>query len=384
MLAVSCYSQSLDSLWSKVYGRTDRQEGTNPMIEFDGGFLHGASMPGVGNCDIFLLKTNADGDSLTSSGFGGDNTEYLLRLLDTGDGCFIAAGYVHPADNRNECDYWMTKFDSDLDIVWDRSYGGEGAQGLGSWFDLIQTADGGILFVGNTTSEGAGGRDIWLFMTNDTGGLVWDTTYGGENDDSGARIVGTPDGGYAIAGYTKSFGRGNPEAWDGWLLKIDADGDSLCRTYDCRDGSSDLFYDVLLLEDGFLLAGTTYLDGGRQNLWLVRTDEEGNEIWQRAIGGDEDFTFRSIARTWNRNGEVLYALAGYTSTMGEGEIDGLLIIVDELGRIVGEEDDPAIRTYGGAQADYFHSVICSSADSCLVIAGWTFSLAHEPGDATAG
>ena len=97
---------------------------------------------------------------------------------------------------------------------WNRTYGG--ASSDRAW-SMVQTFDGGYAVAGWTQSFGAGLDDFWLVKTDSAGNMQWNRTYGGANPDEARSVVQTDDGGYAVAGYTSSFGAGS---WDFWLIKL--------------------------------------------------------------------------------------------------------------------------------------------------------------------
>jgi hypothetical protein len=101
---------------------------------------------------------------------------------------------------------------------WSRTYGGTNDDKA---YALVQTGDGGFAIAGSTDSFGAGGYDFWLVKTDASGNMQWNKTYGGTGDDEAYALVQTGDGGYALAGYTESFGAGH---YDFWLVKTDAGG----------------------------------------------------------------------------------------------------------------------------------------------------------------
>jgi hypothetical protein len=101
---------------------------------------------------------------------------------------------------------------------WSKTYGGTSTDWV---FVLVQTVDGGYAIAGYTDSFGAGSNDFCLVKTDAAGNAQWNRTYGGTDDDHALALVQTVDGGYALAGYTDSFGAGNS---DFWLVKTDADG----------------------------------------------------------------------------------------------------------------------------------------------------------------
>jgi len=86
---------------------------------------------------------------------------------------------------------------------------------------LVQTSDGGFALAGETKSFGAGNFDFWLVKTDGLGNKEWTRTYGGADIDSANSVVQTSDGGYAVAGNTLSFGAGS---YDFWLVKTNEQG----------------------------------------------------------------------------------------------------------------------------------------------------------------
>ncbi len=146
------------------------------------------------------------------------------------------------------------------DTLWTRTYGGSD---LDYGYSVQQTADSGYIIAGTTKSFGAGNYDFYLLKTDPLGDTVWTRTYGGSDLDYGYSAVQTTDGGYAVVGRTKSFGAGN---YDVYLVKTDANGDTTwTRTYGGGDRDEGQSVQQTPTAGILSLATTT---PGAQVLWM--------------------------------------------------------------------------------------------------------------------
>ncbi len=160
----------------------------------------------------------------------------------------------------------------DAASVWSQTYGGTGQDTVCS---LVATSDGGYALAGNTESFGAGGRDVWLVKTDPAGYMEWNRTYGGASADWANSMVATPDGGYAIAGATRSF---SVEGYDFWLIKTDALGNmEWNKTY---GGASEAKSLIATSDGGYAIAGRTSFPNP-DLVWFVKTDAHGNMEWNK-------------------------------------------------------------------------------------------------------
>ncbi|MEA3357598.1 MAG: hypothetical protein U9Q67_04150, partial [Patescibacteria group bacterium] len=164
-----------------------------------------------------------------------------------------------------------------------------------------QTSDGGYIIAGSTESFGAGGRDFLLVKIDSQGKVEWSRTFGGSGDDEAYSVQQTSDGGYIIAGYTESFGPGDI---DFYLVKTDSQGmEEWSKTYGGDVNS--VAYSVQQTSDGgYIVAGTTYGQWARDNLYLVKMDLQGGEKWSKIYA---EYEFCSIQQTFDGG----YIVAGY-------------------------------------------------------------------------
>ncbi|MFZ8835404.1 MAG: hypothetical protein ACO2O5_14605 [Candidatus Caldipriscus sp.] len=171
--------------------------------------------------------------------------------------------------------------------------------GVALWelaYSVQQTSDGGYIVAGRTYSFGAGGWDILLIKTDANGNLIWAKTYGGTYDDWASSVQQTSDGGYIVAGYTESLGAG---WYDIFLIKTDANGNRIwAKTY--GGTSAEYANSVQQTSDGgYIVAGWTYSFSAvvDWNIFLIKTDANGNVQWAKTYGGtDYDLAF-SVEQT---------------------------------------------------------------------------------------
>jgi len=237
----------------------------------DGGYILAGSTGsfGAGNYDAWLIKTDANGNKVWDTTFGGSSTDQARAVQQTSDGGYILAGFTY-SFGAGENDAWLIKTDTNGNKVWDTTFGGSDDERA---YAVQQTSDGGYILAGVTSSFGAGGWDFWLIKTDANGNKVWDKTFGGSSNDYAWSGQQTSDGGYILAGATESFGSGNVYYPDAWLIKTDTDGN---KVWDNTFGgsSSDETYAVQQTSDGgYILAGYSLSYG--YDAWLIKTNAFG-------------------------------------------------------------------------------------------------------------
>jgi len=306
-------------LWSKTYGGADYEKAQCMVQTSDEGYAlagYTASF-GAGGCDFWLVKTDKDGSMSWNRTYGGLGNEYVYSLVQTVDGGYALAGTVY-SDARLE-DIWLIKTDTNGNMLWNKKYGGLGTDSASC---LVQTSDGGYALAGYTTSYGAGGPDFWLVRTDSAGNSLWNRTYGGLDSDVSWSLVQTSDGGYALGGYTRSYGAGSE---DFWLVRTDSGGQALWnKTYGGKNG--DKAYSVVQAGDGgFALGGYTVPYGAsKEDFWLIRTDSAGDTLWDRTYGGvNAEYAYSLVQAS-----DGGYALAGETRSHGSGAVDAWLVKTD--------------------------------------------------------
>ncbi len=290
--------------------------------------------------------------------FGGPDDDYGYSVQQTLDGGYIIVGYTS-SFGAGGSDIYLVKIDTKGNQEWFKTFGGP-AGDFG--YSVQQTKDGGYIVVGETYSFGAGGSDVYLIKIDANGNQEWSKTFGGKGNDFGYSVQQTKDGGYIILGSTESFGA---EQFDLYLIKIDANGN---QEWYKTIGSfyNDFGYSVQQTKDGgYIIAGYTSFYGTNyydDNIYLIKTDGKGNKQWSRIFGGS-DWNYGYSVKETKDGG---YIIVGYTSPYGTGGSDIYLIKTDENG------NEEWSKKFGGAYDDRGYSV-CQTEDGGYIIVGSTDS-----------
>ncbi len=241
---------------------------------------------------------------------------------------------------------------------WEQTYGGSGSD---EGYSVQQTTDGGYIICGYTTSFGNGGTDVYVIKTDFQGNTLWTQTYGGTGNDRGKSIQQTTDGGYIICGETKSFGNG---LYDFYLIKTDGSGNQLwSQTW--GDTLEDNGYSVEQTTDGgYILCGRTRsVINGMTNVYIIKTDSQGNTLWTQTYGGT---TGGETGKSVKQTSDGGYIICGWK------DMNLYLIKTDNVG------DSLWTKTYVG-NGDGGNSVQ-QTTDGGYIICGYTDSFGNGSED----
>lgn len=255
-------------MWTKTFGGSQIDDANSVRQTTDGGYIiAGATKLDVQNTDVYLIKTDPNGDTLWTRRFGGDRGDGGSAVLQTTDGGYIITGGTY-ASTANFIDVYLIKTDANGDTLWTKTCEDSG-------LDVQRTAEGGYIISGYSNSFGSGGVNVYLIKTDSNGNASWTRTLGG-NYDLGYSVRQTTDGGYIIAGstYVGSFNYA-------FLLKTDANGNMLWRkTFGAAQ--YDFARSVWQTADGGYIVtgyGSSFGDGS-YDAFLIKTDANGN-LWSR-------------------------------------------------------------------------------------------------------
>ncbi len=286
---------------------------------------------------LFFLAPNlwAQPDIIWSRTFGSSSLDHCYAVRQTEDNGFILAG-VNSSSSANGADFWLVKTDENGNMLWENTFGGTANEYA---YSVSQTFDGGYVLTGFTESFGAGGRDIWLVKTDEAGNLLWSKTIGLTGWDEGRAVIQTDDHGFIVSGSFTSYFTGTVDVF---LAKFDLSGEILWIRFFGDSGTEAGLSVQQTSEGGFVIAGFTSSWGaGSDDLYLIKTDSQGYTEWDQTFGG----SYADLGRSVQQTTDGCYVITGYTSSVEPGNKDVWLIKTDEEGNLQWS------RTYGGTKVD---------------------------------
>ena len=343
--------------FQKSYGGVNGDEGRSVWITNDGGYIIGGTTTsfGSGSDDVYLIKLDANGDTMWTKASGTTASEKGYCIQQTADNGYIVGG-------ANGSMY-LNKLDVTGASVWAKSYGGSSVD---EGHSVQETSGNGYILAGFTASFGAGGNDVYLVKTNSTGNITWASTFGGTGNDQAYSLDQTNDGGYIICGQTNSFGAGNADIY---LLKVNSSGTlQWSKTYGGM--ANDEGKSVSQTADGgYILAGYTESYGaGFKDIYTIKTDSLGTVLWSKTYGEyDGDDISNYLLETPGSN----YVMTGSTNSFGSSTIVTYLLKIDNAGNLVWPY--PEMRIYGGNSGTDISYSIKQTSDGGYAVASSTQS-----------
>ncbi|MEJ5378477.1 MAG: choice-of-anchor D domain-containing protein [bacterium] len=362
--------------FAKYYGGDGGEYFSKIRPTSDGGFIavgvtnsFGAGPMGSTE-DAWVVKLDSSGYVEWERTYGGYwYPERAYDVRETPDGGYIVVCGTMTFTSDHSYGLWILKLDAYGDVEWEKEYGGEVDDNWGDWgmeFSVQQTNDNGYIVAGNTWKTPSGqGQDVWVLKLNSFGEIQWQKTYGGTSDDYANSIKQTSDGGYIVAGVTRSLGAGE---YDIWVLKLDSDGDiQWQKTYGGADW--DLVYEVQQTQDGgYVVAGTTW---STTSAWVLKLDSSGNIEWQKTYGGYGSEYYGSYGHSIKQTSDGGYILSGVLSSRVSGD-DIWVVKLDSSGDVEWQ------KSYGGSGIDVAYSIE-EISESGYAISGYTTSFRSTPG-----
>ncbi len=299
--------------WTQIYGQYDSEHvGKSIQQTSDGGYII-AGFEGVANrYNAVLQKTDTNGNIEWSCTFGNPSVYDLAQSVQqTSDGGYIVAGWTQTFGIGGACDAWLIKINANGEEEWNQTFGGTDVD-VGNC--VQQTTDGGFIIAGETDSFGIEG-DVYLIKTDSLGNEEWSQTFGGDRWDGGHCVQQTTDGGYIISGWHEiEFGN-----FDIYLIKTDSQGNKEWSQF-FGGSKSDEGYSVQQTKDGGYFITGYFTDPIKldPDVYLIKTDASGKEEWSQILDKDdtEDIGYSGI-----QTSDGGYIITGYTGFYKEENLD---------------------------------------------------------------
>lgn len=356
-------------IFNKVYGGSETDKATNLIKTSDGGYIvcgYSSSNDGdvsgnEGFQDYWITKLDAQGNITWEKNYGFAGTDQALKIIETSNGGYFTTGFfdvtasgnqgnddgaaLAPSGNPNRGalhgvgEFWGILMDSNGDKVWRRYFGGSNNDRS---YDVIETATGGFLMVGQSEStdfdiiDDKGSYDFWVVHVSATGDKLWTKSFGGSEIDQGFGITNDADGNYIMVGDTRSTNgdvttsNGNADAW---VIKFNPNGDLIWqKTF--GGAAFDSAKSITPLQNGdFAIAGNTrsnidgFVNKGQNDAWVFIIDTNGSLKFNYVIGGSnldfandvietQDGKLVLVGSTESNNGDI---------SENKGLVDALII-----------------------------------------------------------
>jgi len=312
------------TIWERRYGGqgADLAVSIIPLKDGNSILLGNTQSYGAGSSDAIIIKLNYLGNIIWAKAYGTSGVEYLNKIHPAHDGGYIAAGYIYSYSSYK---VWLLKINSEGNIEWQKIYY-RSSQDYAN--DIYPTNDGGYIVACTTYNYGNSWYDIWLLKINSIGDIMWQKVYKGNNDEEPYAIIQTYDGNYIVGGYTLSFT--HYYLRDAFVMKLGSMGNVIWQK--SYGGDQDEYItDVVEINDGnFIFAGYTIsFTNGMKDIWVFKLNEIGDIIWQKAYGGINEDWANSINKT--SDGGII--LSAYTASFGAIYSGAMILKIDSSGGI---------------------------------------------------
>jgi hypothetical protein len=307
--------------------------------------------------DIYLIKTDAYGDTVWTRTYARQWTEIPEVILETEDNNYLLAGHAVTRTGPTLMDALLMKIAPNGDLIWTKTIGvrDDGEQ----IYDMRPTADGNYILCGEY-DEGFIDIYYYLLKINASGDSLWSAKYNPAAGDQarGRAVVPTDDHNFVIAGYVNRDNNNSAH-----VARVDSNGQAVwSRTWDF-EGAEYLSDIQKTADNGYIVSGYTNSHGaGNLDYYLIKTNSQGDSLWTRTYGGASSEFCYVVEQTADEG----YIMAGYGSSFGHGSLDCYLVRTNSTG------DTLWTRSYGGTGQDDSYELKLTS-DGGFVLAGGTYS-----------
>jgi len=337
---------------------------------------------------VIWKTTNATG-SVISQLTNNNANDFEIVVSESG-------AYTTNADITTSCgdilsykvDYTYVAPTFSLEKVWDKSFGGNGNDGIAA---MTVLSDGGTLIAGWSDSQPSGVKtapyngglnDFWVIKVDASWSMIWQKGFGGTSNELLLTMTSTSDGGALVGGLSNSGISGNKTSgtngdYDYWVMKIDASGNKIWdKTF--GGNQSDYLKAITVTSDGGAVLGgfsnsgisgsKTASDYSGGDYWVVKIDGDGNKLWDKSFGGSGYDDLSSVIAT--TDGSILLGGLSFSGISGNkmssvaGGTDSWVIKLNSQGTKIWE------KSLGGVGNESIKSM-SSTTDGNFILGGIT-------------
>lgn len=285
---------------------------------------------------------------------GGKKYDAAVDLINTSKGNIILVGRTD--SYSQDMNVNVMKLDEKGNLIWDRTYGGNEDEEA---TEVIETKDGGFLIAGysDSYSKNLNENDIWLLKINESGEKEWEKALQTpEIIDEAHGVIETKEGDFLVVGNTTAVAGGKTDAV---VIKFNKKGDLIWQKIFKGEKSQQANH-IVSNAQGYAIVGNAEIQKRRWDMWLFTIDNQGNMLWQQTYGGGDN----EMGNTVVQNKDGSYVLAGFTYTFAEGSLDAWVVKTDGKGNKIWD------KSFGGLSTDEAFDVIITKEDN-LLIAGYS-------------
>ncbi len=281
--------------WNKTYSHPSGKTGGHCIqLTPDGGYVVVGYAGGGAWYSFYLLKVDNQGNEQWNRTFGSGYIEANWVEVTSDNGYIITGRTCQWTGEEYDEDVWLIKTDVNGNEEWNKTFGGTYSQ----WGNCVkQIMDDGYIVAGRNLYN----TSLLLIKTDALGNELWTKYYG--NQSSGNSLALTTDGKYIITGsgnygllLMKVYQNGTIE-WEKNFFNNNWEGP---RGYSVQQTS----------DKGYIIGGST-ASTYMSDLLLIKTDEEGNEQWNRTFGGEGTDWGYSVIQTLD--GDYVFGGVVYNS-----------------------------------------------------------------------
>ena len=273
---------------------------------------------------ILTLNLSAQNNFITHYGeFTGQGNSLIINS----NGNYIIAGRKNQASNFDQfCTY---ELNINGNTLWLEHYGTDSLEQANQ---IIQTIDGGYATIGMSSGYMSNYRTIYFVKTTNTGVVSWTKQIGGQGQENGNSIVQTVSGEYYIGGTSNYNSNG---LFDFYLLKTDINGDTLWTKKYGGNQNEEANSIRQTSDGGFVLSGYSESFGSK-DFYLVKTNSNGDTLWTNHYGGNLVEISKSVRQTSDGG----YIMTGYSESFGISTENMYVVKTNSIG------DTLWTKTYG--------------------------------------